>query len=410
MVIAVTGLGCVCPLGVDPESAANNYLSGQTSISVLGDSWASNLPSRLASLVNFDVEAALGPFLSNRLDRSSQLAVLAARQAWTQSALGSYKLGDRLAIIIGTGIGGQCTSLHYHDVFNSNPNRRGHPLAVVSAMPNAAAAQLAIEFEAYGGAHTPVSACSSGAEAIAWARLMLESDLVDAVVVGGTESVIHPMNFRGFSEMRALSQLHDDPSTACKPFAKDRCGFVLGEGAAVMVLERSADAVSRSAAIHGFLLGSGMTCDSHHLAVPNPEGTHAATAMKKAMQSAKCTAEDIAFISAHATGTSLGDLAEARAIHLAFGDKANDVYVTAPKANVGHLLGASGVVESLFTLIALREKRIPQSLNCLQKDPDIALSIASEPHLTIAKHRKYALKNTFGFGGHNVSLVWSAAE
>lgn len=408
--VAVTGMGCITPIGNDPDAAFQAYLRGESSSKKLVSTWASEKDVLLAASVFCDTEALLGEFLFNRLDRCSQFALLAARQAWAASGLGEQGIpGDRVAVVIGTGIGGQSTLIQQYER-NAAGARRVHPLAVAMAMPNAATAQVAIELGAHGGAHAPVSACASGAEAIGWGQMLLAADQADAVLVGGTEAAIQLATMRGFAEMRALSTRHVDPAGACRPFAQNRDGFVLGEGAGVLVLERLSDARARKAPMEGVLLGVGMTSDAHHLAMPQPEGLHSATAIVKALRCADAAPEDLSMISAHATGTTIGDMAEARAIRHVLGAATDKVWVTAPKAGLGHLLGAAGAVESILTLKALQMAMVPRSLNAEPPDPEIDLRIArhrNEPLDPVARH--LAIKNSFGFGGHNVSLLWAGS-
>lgn len=408
--IAVTGMGCVTPLGNNPDAASDAYFHGLSASRKLDEPWASGGDTFLAAVVDYEIISHLGEFLANRLDRFSQFALLAARQAWFASGLGEQEIpGDRLAVVLGTGIGGQSTLIQQYER-NAAGARRVHPLAVAMAMPNAAAAQVAIELGAHGGAHAPVSACASGAEAIVWGQMLLAADQADVVVVGGAEAAIHLATMRGFAEMRALSCRQADPAGACRPFAEDRDGFVLGEGAGVLVLERLRDAEARHAPIEGLLLSAGMTSDAHHLAMPQPDGLHSAEAIRKALRCADAVPEDLAMISAHATGTALGDLAEARAIRLVLGAATDQVWVTAPKAGLGHLLGAAGAVESILTLKALQKAVVPRSLNADPPDPEILLRIASQRNEPLSpRSRHLALKNSFGFGGHNVSLLWASA-
>ncbi|MEA5400718.1 beta-ketoacyl-[acyl-carrier-protein] synthase family protein [Synechococcus sp. BA-124 BA4] len=408
--IAVTGMGCMSPLGCNPNDAFAASLNGFIASANLYESWASGRDKYLAATVQTMPESLLGEFLANRLDRFSQFALLAARQAWSASGLGDHDvLGGRLAVVLGTGIGGQSTLIQQYER-NAAGARRIHPLAVAMAMPNAAAAQVAIDLGAHGGAHAPVSACSSGAEAIIWGQMLLASDHADVVVVGGAEAPIHLATMRGFAEMRALSCRHEDPQSACRPFAEGRDGFVLGEGAGALVLERLRDAEARHAPIEGLLLAAGMTSDAHHLAMPQPDGLHAAEAIRKALRGADARPEDLSMISAHATGTPLGDMAEAQALRLVLGSATDHVWVTAPKAGLGHLLGAAGAVESILTLKALQKAVVPRSLNSDPPDPQIPLRVARNRNENLSRRSRHlAIKNSFGFGGHNVSLLWASA-
>lgn len=407
--IAVTGMGCITPLGASPDQAFAAHVEGRCAAAPLQDEWAENLRSRIACRVAFDAAADLGDFLANRLDRYAQLALLASRQAWSESGLQHAELEpERLAVVMATGIGGMVTMLdQYQRVIVLG--KRSHPLGIPMAMPNAASAQVAMEIGACGGAHTPVSACASGAEAVAWAQMLLASGKVDAVLVGGAEAAIHPLTLKGFGEMRALSTNLDSPTSACRPFASDRDGFVLGEGAGALVLERAEQAEARGAKVQGLLLGTGMTSDAHHLAMPHAEGQHAARAISLAIRDAGLTPADIHFISAHATGTQIGDLAESRAIQSVFGAAIDQLRVTAPKGSLGHLLGGAGAVESIFTLKALEAGVVPLSLNSEPRDPEIPLNIPTGTEQCLPMQRqRFAIKNTFGFGGHNISLVWSS--
>lgn len=408
--IAVTGMGCVSPLGSTPDEAFTANLDGSSATRKLQEAWATGRDQYLAATVQTSPESLLGEFLANRLDRFSQFALLAARQAWAASGLGDHGgLGSRLAVVLGTGIGGQSSFIQQYERSAAGA-RRIHPLAVAMAMPNAAAAQVAIELGAYGGAHAPVSACASGAEAIVWGQMLLSADQVDVVVVGGAEAPIHLATMRGFAEMRALSCRHEDPEGACRPFAEGREGFVLGEGAGMLVLERLRDAEARHAPIEGLLLAAGMTSDAHHLAMPQPDGLHAAEAIQKALRGADVRPEDLAMISAHATGTLLGDMAEAQALRLVLGAATDQVWVTAPKAGLGHLLGAAGAVESILTLKALQKAVVPRSLNSDPPDPQIPLRVARQRNENLNRESRHlAIKNSFGFGGHNVSLLWASA-
>jgi 3-oxoacyl-[acyl-carrier-protein] synthase II len=403
-------MGCISPLGGDPDAAFAANLNGFSACGNLCDSWITGREKYLAAVVQVKPESLLGEFLANRLDRFSQFALLAARQAWSASGLGDQEvLGGRLAVVLGTGIGGQSTLIQQYER-NAAGARRIHPLAVAMAMPNAAAAQVAIELGANGGAHAPVSACASGAEAIAWGQMLLSADHADVVVVGGAEAPIHLATMRGFAEMRALSCRHEDPESACRPFAEGRDGFVLGEGAGVLVLERLRDAEARHATIEGLLLAAGMTSDAHHLAMPQPDGLHAAEAIRKALRGADAGPEDLSMISAHATGTPLGDMAEAQALRLVLGAATDQVWVTAPKAGLGQLLGAAGAVESILTLKALQKAAVPRSLNSDPPDSQIPLRVTRQRNENLSRRSQHlAIKNSFGFGGHNVSLLWASA-
>jgi 3-oxoacyl-[acyl-carrier-protein] synthase II len=412
--LAITGWGSISPLGADPESCWHAALAGQSGITAMDDSWASDLPARLAGRVDDAVFGPLEPLLKRRLDRCAQLALLAARQAW---ALASPHRQDvdpaRVAVVIGTGIGGLATLERQHlSLLNAGPSRV-NPLTVPMLIPNAAAGQIAIDLGLQGGAHTPVSACASGAEALLLAQLLLQDNRVDIVLAGGTEAPVNRLGLVGFAAMRALSCRNHDPEQASRPYGRDRDGFVLSEGAGVLVLQRQQDLVSNGPAPLGWLQACGSSSDGHHIVAPEPEGRMASRAITDALERADLQAGDLSFVQAHATGTAVGDLAEARALRLGLGAASDSLPVTAPKGQLGHLLGAAGAVETILALQALRKGVLPRSVNADPLDPMIDLRVVTSGPLQLADPsgsggERYALKNAFGFGGHNISLVLAA--
>lgn len=396
--VAVTGLGAVTPLGPDVAALQEGLLSGRSGVRLLeGEPW-DQLPARLAATV--DLTGRLDRVEARTLDRVQQLALVAAREAWADA--GSPEVEpERLAVIVGSGIGGALTILGQADVLRESGPRRVSPHLVPMLMPNGPAATVGLELGARGGVHTPVSACASGAEAIAQALDLLRSGRVDVVVAGGSEACIHPLPLAGFAQMRALSTRHDEPEAASRPYDKARDGFVLGEGAGIVVLETEEHARARGARIHGWVAGAATTSDAHHVTAPDPSGEGAARSIVLALRDAGLTATDIGHVNAHATSTPLGDVAEVRALHAALGD--HRPVVTATKSCTGHLLGAAGAVEAVATVLALRDGLVPAIRNLDNLDDEADLDVVRlEPRRL---QHDAALSTSFGFGGHDVSLV-----
>jgi 3-oxoacyl-[acyl-carrier-protein] synthase II len=409
--LAVTGWGSITPLGRDSASTWEAMVAGRSGIAAVADAWAADLPVRIAGRVVGEIDHDLDPLQRRRLDRCAQLALLTARQAWWQA--GPHLQGvdpDRVAVVIGTGIGGLSTLERQHtNLLQSGPGRV-NPLTVPMLIPNAAAGQVAIDLGLHGGAHTPVSACASGAEALLLAQWLLLDDRVDVVLAGGCEAPVNRLGLVGFAAMRALSSRNDAPEEASRPYGRDRDGFVLSEGAGMLVLQRSRDLSSTGPTPLGWLLACGSSSDGHHIVAPEPEGQQAARAIDDALQRAGLQAGDLSFVQAHATGTPIGDLAEARALRRGLGRAIDAVPVTAPKGQLGHLLGAAGAVETILALQSLREGIVPRSLNAEPLDEAVELNVAKDRSLSLPHGggERYALKNAFGFGGHNVSLVLAA--
>jgi 3-oxoacyl-[acyl-carrier-protein] synthase II len=330
---------------------------------------------------------------------------VAAREAWAQA--GAPDLDpERLGTVIGTGIGGVGSLIDAQKVLDERGASRISPHMVTMIMPNGPAAVVGLEVGARAGVHTPVSACASGAEAISYAARMIQSGRADVVVAGGSEAAILPITMAGFSAMRALSTRNDEPERASRPYDVDRDGFVMGEGAGVIVLESADFARARGARILGVYGGSGLTSDGHHIAQPDPEGVGAARAMTAAIEDAGLTNADILHVNAHATSTPQGDLAEAAAIAAALGGQASSAIVTGTKSLTGHLLGGAGAIESIFTILALRDRLVPPTANLERQDPGIALNIAANGPVALPAGPIAAINNSFGFGGHDVAVVF----
>ncbi|MGW4158546.1 beta-ketoacyl-[acyl-carrier-protein] synthase family protein [Streptomyces sp. NPDC004788] len=399
--VVVTGLGAITPLGGDVESTWKALLAGESGIR------AGALPDHedtVAGTLATDPAAALPPARARRLDRSQQAALVAAAEAWADAGAPAVD-PDRLTSAIGTGIGGVRTLLEQDDVLETSGTRRVSPRTVPMLMPNAAAALISIEYGARAGVYTPVSACSSGAEAIALGARLIRAGEADVVIAGGTEAAITPITVAGFAQAQALSRHTAEPASASRPFAADRSGFVLGEGAAVVVLESAEHAAARGGRVHAVLAGAGIAADAHHITAPAPDGSGQITAMRKALTQAGLTPGQISHINAHATGTPVGDAAEARAIGEVFGPGAT---VTAPKAALGHLFGAAGAIEALVAVLSVKHGVIPPTRNLTTAgvDPDIDLDVVAERRDT---PQEAVLSNSFGFGGQNVSLIVTGA-
>jgi 3-oxoacyl-[acyl-carrier-protein] synthase II len=377
--LAVTGWGCITPLGASVDATWQATLAGSSGITTVAESWAADLPARIAGRVQDDFNVSLEPLLQRRLDRSAQLALVAARQAWAHAAPHCRGVEPRrVAVVIGTGIGGLATLERQHtNLLQAGPGRV-NPLTVPMLIPNAAAGQIAIDLGLHGGAHTPVSACAAGAEALLLAQLLLQDDRADVVLAGGSEAPVNRLGLVGFSAMRALSCRNDAPELASRPYAEDRDGFVLSEGAGVLVLQRASDLASSGPVPQGWLQACGSSSDGHHIVAPEPEGLQASEAISDALRRGGLTASDLSFVQAHATGTPVGDLAEARALRRGLGKALDTLPVTAPKGQLGHLLGAAGAVETILALKALRHGTVPRSVNSKPLDPAIDLAVIQE--------------------------------
>ncbi|MFE5900097.1 MULTISPECIES: beta-ketoacyl-[acyl-carrier-protein] synthase family protein [unclassified Streptomyces] len=404
--VVVTGLGAITPLGGDVESTWNALLAGESGIrgGVLPGHEDVGLPDVVAGTMAADPADSLSPVRARRLDRSQQAALVAAAEAWADA--GAPRVDpDRLASAIGTGIGGVQTLLREDDVLETAGARRVSPRTVPMLMPNAAAALISIEYGARAGVYTPVSACSSGAEAIALGARLIRAGEADVVIAGGTEAAITPITVAGFVQAQALSRYTAEPASASRPFAADRSGFVLGEGAAVVVLESAEHAAARGAHVHAVLAGAGIAADAHHITAPAADGSGQIAAMRKALAQAGLAPERIAHVNAHATGTEVGDVAEARAIGKVFGRAT----VTAPKAALGHLFGAAGAIEALVAVLSVEHGVVPPTRNLAAAGvgPDIGLDVVTERR---DAPQEAVLSNSFGFGGQNVSLVVTGAR
>ncbi|MFI5838684.1 beta-ketoacyl-ACP synthase II [Catenuloplanes sp. NPDC051500] len=401
--VVVTGLGATSPLGGDVASTWDGMLNGRSGVSRLTADWAAELPVQIAAALAVDPSEIIEKPKLRKMDRSEAIALIAARQAWADSGLADSGLDlERLAVSIGTGIGGATTLLNQDDILEAQGARRVSPHTIPMLMPNGPAAFVGLDLGAQAGVHCVASACATGAEAIALGLDLIRAGRADVVVAGGTEAVIHALPMAGFASMRAMSTRNDDPERASRPWDKGRDGFVLGEGAGVLVLERADHAIARGATIYARLAGAGITSDGYDIVQPHPQGAGAIRAITKALRDADLTGADIVHVNAHATSTPVGDVAEIAALRAAVG---THPVVTATKSMTGHLLGAAGALESIATILSIRDSIVPPTINL--DDPDDALDLDVAAHKARQLEIPAALNNSFGFGGHNVALVFT---
>jgi 3-oxoacyl-[acyl-carrier-protein] synthase II len=407
--VVVTGLGTTSPLGGDVGSSWQALLDGRSGVSRLEQEWAEVLPAQIAGQAAVEPTEVLERVKARRLDRAAQFAVVAAQEAWSDAGLADAELDtERLGVAIATGIGGVQTLLSNYDALNARGPRRVSPLAVPMLMANSPAANVGLLLGAKAGVHTPVSACASGNEGISLGVDMIRLGRADVVVVGGTEASVHALPMAAFAQMMALSKRNDEPERASRPWDVDRDGFVLSEGAAVLVIESEAHAAARGARVYAEVAGAGISADSHDIAQPEPAGTGASLAMRRALAESDLEPSDVAHINAHATSTPQGDVAEALAIRSALGTAADSVVVTGTKSMSGHLLGAAGAFESMATVLSLHHRRIPPTINLDKPDDAIDLDIATSVR-ELPEGELAALNNSFGFGGHNVAVAFRTA-
>jgi 3-oxoacyl-[acyl-carrier-protein] synthase II len=405
--VVVTGLGAITPVGADVASTWESMLAGRSGVRQLTDDWAAELPARIAAWAAVDPATLIDRVQSRRLDRCEQLALVAAREAWAHAGAPEVD-PERLGVVVSSGIGGVASTLAAYDTLKEKGWQRLSPFTVPMLMPNGAAGWIAIELGARAGVHTTVSACASGAEAIGYAMDMIRSGRADVVLAGGTEAAIMQLNIAAFAAMRALSTRNEEPERASRPFDKGRDGFVLGEGAGMVVLESEQHAASRGAAVHAIAAGVGYSSDAHHIAQPDPKGTGLKLVIGRTLADAGVVPSQIVHVNAHATSTPAGDVVEAQAIAAALGDAATGVVVSGTKSMTGHLLGGAGAVESVAAILALRDRVAPPTINLEDPDDDAGLTISVKPQqLTPRGDGPMAvLNNSFGFGGANVALTF----
>ena len=406
--VVVTGLGATSPLGGDVKTTWDALLAGRSGIRHLDDDWVEMLPVKIGGRVAVEPSEVLDRVKARRLDRASQFAMVAADEAWADSGLeGSGLEPERLAVSLASGIGGVTTLLANYDILLEKGARRVSPLAVPMLMPNAPAANVSLKYGARGAVHAPTSACASGNEAIAMAIDLIRLGRADAVIAGGTEAAMHPLPMAAFANMMALSKNEGDPTTVSRPWDLARDGFVLGEGGAVLILESEEHALARGAHIYATVLGAGISNDAHDIAQPDPEGRGGTRAIKMALREGDVDPASVVHVNAHATSTPKGDIAEGLMLHTVLGKHVEQCVVTSTKSMTGHLLGGAGALEAVATVLALRDRTSPPTINLDDKDPAVDLDIPTSarklPEGDIA-----ALNNSFGFGGANVAVAFGS--
>ncbi|RRD47852.1 beta-ketoacyl synthase [Tessaracoccus sp. OH4464_COT-324] len=404
--VVVTGLGATTPLGGTLPETWEAMLAGRSGVRALPYEWAQEFPTRIAAEVVCEPTEKLDRVAARRMDRSTQLAMVAALEAWVDAG---FSLDDpdvdpdRLGVFAATGIGGLQTITAQWDTLRERGLRRVSPFTIPMLMANAPAANIGLRFQARAGVHTPVSACASSNEAIAGAIDMIHLGRADVVIAGGAEGVVHPFPIAAFGQMQALSRRNDEPERASRPWDVDRDGFVLAEGAALLVLERLEHAQARGARIYGTLRSSGITADSHDLVQPDPDGYGQSQAMIKALKEADLAPRDVVHVNAHGTSTPQGDTTEAGSIRRALGDDTQAI-VTSTKSMTGHLLGGAGALETVASVLALHERKVPPTINLDNEEPGLGIDIAKEVR-SLPDGFLAAVNNSFGFGGHNVAIV-----
>ncbi len=407
--VVVTGLGATTPLGGDVASTWSAMLAGTSGVQRLTEAWVDELPVKIAAPAAADPVEIIGKPQARKMDRYEQLALVAAREAWADAGSPAVD-GHRLGVAVTSGIGGIGSTLTAYDALREKGWNRISPFTVPMLMPNGAAGWLSIEFGAKAGAHALVSACASGAEAIGYGIDMIRSGRADVVIAGGAEAAIMALNIGAFAVMRAMSTRNDEPERASRPFDKDRDGFVLGEGAGVLILERLEHALARKARIYAVAAGAGYSSDAHHISLGAPDGEGVRFAIEAALHNADVTPDQVVHVNAHATSTPGGDPLEAIAIQTALGDAADGVVVSATKSMTGHLLGGAGAVESVASIMALVDRTAPPTVNLDNVDDEVSIDIATKPR-SLAPHAigkpMAVLNDAFGFGGHNVALVFT---
>ncbi|MFE9394881.1 beta-ketoacyl-ACP synthase II [Streptomyces flavidovirens] len=410
--VVVTGIGATTPLGGDAASTWEGLLAGRSGVKPLEGERFAELPVRIAAVAAVDPGDVLPRPLARKLDRSAQFALIAAREAWADAGY-TDKAGEdekiqpnRLGTVIASGIGGVTTLLDQYDVLKEKGVRRVSPHTVPMLMPNGPSANVGLEVNAQAGVHTPVSACASGAEAIGYAVEMIRTGRADVVVAGGTEAAIHPLPIAAFANMMAMSKSNDEPEKASRPYDTGRDGFVLGEGAGVVILESAEHAAARGARVYCEVVGQGLSADAHHIAQPEPSGRGIAVAMQNLLDDTGLKPAEIVHLNAHATSTPQGDVAEIKALRKVLGDDLDHVAISATKSMTGHLLGGAGGIETVATVLALHHRTAPPTINVDDLDADVDADIVRGEPRALPEGTIAAINNSFGFGGHNVVLAF----
>jgi 3-oxoacyl-[acyl-carrier-protein] synthase II len=404
--VVVTGLGAVTPVGVGVKAYWDAISAGRSGVGPLTRVDPDLVPSKVAAeCSDFDPAASLGAKEARRFDRSTQFAMTAAREAWQDSGIEGKVDKDETGVLFATGIGGISSLLASDKVLHAKGPDRVSPFTVPQLMPNAAAGQIAMALKLRGPNFCTTTACAASNHAIGLAFQAIQLGEADAMIAGGSEAAFVDIALVAFAQMTALStKFNDRPAEASRPFDARRDGFVMGEGAGALLLEEREHALERGATIQAEMIGFGQSADAFHITAPSEDGSGAALAMRRALRSAGIEPTDVGYINAHATSTPTGDVSEAKAIRLAFGDHADRLAVSATKSMIGHLFGAAGAVEGVATVLALREGILPPTINLTDQDPAVDLDLV--PNQARKADVEVALSNGFGFGGHNAVVIF----
>jgi beta-ketoacyl-acyl-carrier-protein synthase II len=401
--VVVTGLGAVTPLGLDAQSTWDAAVAGRSGVDWIRAFDASDFPVRIASEVKgFEPEAVVGPKDARRLERNVVFAVAAAREAWADAGVEGIDPA-RAGILVGSAIGGVMGVLEQDEVRRERGHSRVSPWFLPNVLVDSASGQIAIDLGLRGPNYAPVSACATGSHAVGEGAETIKRGDADVVLAGGTEACMHPVILAGFCAMRGLVAEEEDPTLASRPFDATRAGFVMGEGACVMVLEELERAVGRGARIYAEVLGYGTSNDAHHMAQPDPESVGVAEMMRSALTRSGVEPEQVGYINAHGTSTPQGDLAETKAIKTVFGAHAGTLAVSSTKSVLGHLFGAAGAVEAMMCVRALHEGVLPPTINYRTPDPECDLDYV--PNEARRVQVEVALSNAMGLGGHNACVL-----
>ena len=406
--VVVTGLGTINPLGNSVSESWEKLINGVSGISQINSFDTENLPVTFAGEVkDFDANEYLGKQHARKLDRCAHFSIYATEQALQDAGFNTEeRLGAGVGIVFGTGIGGIGSTENAVRTYDKKGPSRINPLAITQLMPNSSTGQVAIKFGIEGPSLTITTACAASANALGEAKNLIENGIVDVVVAGGTESGTTPMTIGAFAQIRALSTKNDEPEKACRPFDQERDGFVMAEGSTVLILEEEEYAKKRGAKIYGYVKGYGSTTDAHHITAPAEDGEGAFRAMRKAIEDAEISVDEIDYINAHGTSTPANDKNETIAIKTLFEEKAYDLDISSTKSMTGHLLGGAGAFESMVCLLSIQNGKIPPTINLDNNDPDCDLNYT--PNIPKDKTINIAMTNSFGFGGHNGVLVFSS--
>ena len=404
--VVITGIGALTPVGKGAPEFWNGLISGKSGSKSIDNFDVSNFPTRFAAQIeDYDASEYMNTKEARRMDKFCQYAMITTEEALRDSGLDLEQIdNDRVAVIIGSGIGGMQTFYQQSVEFHEKGQRAVSPFFIPMLIPDMAAGQISIKYGFRGPNFCAVSACATGSHNIGLAYDAIVNGHADYAVTGGAEASVFGMGLAGFNAVRAMSTRNDTPETASRPFDKTRDGFVLGEGAGMMILESYDSAVARGARIYGEISGYGFSADAHHITAPDPEGKGVILAMTSALKSAGIQLEDVDHINMHGTSTPLGDIAETRSIKKVFGDHAYKINLNSTKSMTGHTLGAAGAIESIATVLAIYHGIIPPTINYEHPDPDCDLNYTTNE--AEVRNITYGLNNAFGFGGHNTTLVF----